>query len=289
MLTFTSDGTGAMGDLNISLTATQDDFVEGPEDYTIAISNPTSATGETISIAPDAGSVTTTINDVDTNGDPDGPSEWSISGPTEGDEGTTPQYTVSLDGTYGAGEVITVDLGLTDVGTNSDDYADVIAAIEAAVDDNDDVTFDPDSGTLTYTAPSDGATMDDLLIDLTLTNDDLIEGPEDFTLALTNATSTTDAPISIDTDAASVTTTINDTQGPDGDPDGPSEWSIVGDTSVDEGGNANYSVDLTGTYQAGEEISIQLDLIDGLTNNSCLLYTSPSPRDATLSRMPSSA
>ena len=25
------------------------------------------------------------------------------------------------------------------------------------------------------------------------------------------------------------------------------------------------------------------------TNNSCLLYTSPSPRDATLSRMPSSA
>ena len=25
------------------------------------------------------------------------------------------------------------------------------------------------------------------------------------------------------------------------------------------------------------------------TNNTCLLYTSPSPRDATLSRMPSSA
>ena len=28
---------------------------------------------------------------------------------------------------------------------------------------------------------------------------------------------------------------------------------------------------------------------DGIPNQSCLLYTSPSPRDATLSRMPSSA
>ena len=30
-------------------------------------------------------------------------------------------------------------------------------------------------------------------------------------------------------------------------------------------------------------------LISELLNNPCLLYTSPSPRDATLSRMPSSA
>ena len=29
--------------------------------------------------------------------------------------------------------------------------------------------------------------------------------------------------------------------------------------------------------------------LDGLGQNPCLLYTSPSPRDATLSRMPSSA
>ena len=30
-------------------------------------------------------------------------------------------------------------------------------------------------------------------------------------------------------------------------------------------------------------------IINGVLNRSCLLYTSPSPRDATLSRMPSSA
>ena len=29
--------------------------------------------------------------------------------------------------------------------------------------------------------------------------------------------------------------------------------------------------------------------VENSENNSCLLYTSPSPRDATLSRMPSSA
>ena len=42
------------------------------------------------------------------------------------------------------------------------------------------------------------------------------------------------------------------------------------------------------------EITLNLLTINGaqdaiMTNNSCLLYTSPSPRDATLSRMPSSA
>ena len=35
--------------------------------------------------------------------------------------------------------------------------------------------------------------------------------------------------------------------------------------------------------------SISTDIQDGLLKVTCLLYTSPSPRDATLSRMPSSA
>ena len=36
-------------------------------------------------------------------------------------------------------------------------------------------------------------------------------------------------------------------------------------------------------------LAIERDEIEKLANDSCLLYTSPSPRDATLSRMPSSA
>ena len=34
---------------------------------------------------------------------------------------------------------------------------------------------------------------------------------------------------------------------------------------------------------------VDQDILEGITRSSCLLYTSPSPRDATLSRMPSSA
>ena len=51
----------------------------------------------------------------------------------------------------------------------------------------------------------------------------------------------------------------------------------------------------TWTPQVGEtfgEIGLQYGLnveYNGVMYNSCLLYTSPSPRDATLSRMPSSA
>ena len=45
---------------------------------------------------------------------------------------------------------------------------------------------------------------------------------------------------------------------------------------------ATYSCEDIGTQ------TVTLTVVDG-SNNTCLLYTSPSPRDATLSRMPSSA
>ena len=40
---------------------------------------------------------------------------------------------------------------------------------------------------------------------------------------------------------------------------------------------------------AGVTLLNQSVLLRGINDNACLLYTSPSPRDATLSRMPSSA
>ena len=42
------------------------------------------------------------------------------------------------------------------------------------------------------------------------------------------------------------------------------------------------------TAENPKEVKIFADY-DKIPNNICLLYTSPSPRDATLSRMPSSA
>ena len=39
----------------------------------------------------------------------------------------------------------------------------------------------------------------------------------------------------------------------------------------------------------GDNVRNQGDMIDGYSSYFCLLYTSPSPRDRSLSRMPSSA
>jgi len=52
------------------------------------------------------------------------------------------------------------------------------------------------------------------------------------------------------------------------------------------------SGEITFTARAVDGIRLLTDgkvVIDGLEDKNCLLYTSPSPRDATLSRMPSSA
>ena len=48
----------------------------------------------------------------------------------------------------------------------------------------------------------------------------------------------------------------------------------------EEGGEDDHALDLVGVR---EEVAVRADV------QACLLYTSPSPRDATLSRMPSSA
>ena len=52
-------------------------------------------------------------------------------------------------------------------------------------------------------------------------------------------------------------------------------------------------VDAPGTSEAEPaaepQVLVSEVLVEGLAGHPCLLYTSPSPRDATLSRMPSSA
>ena len=55
------------------------------------------------------------------------------------------------------------------------------------------------------------------------------------------------------------------------------------------GATVNIDVSDTCTLTSGDIIDLENDQQDDVTINICLLYTSPSPRDATLSRMPSSA
>ena len=271
-LTFTADADGdVMTPLEIDLSLVDDTLIEGPEDFTIDLTNATSSTGAAIVVDANAGSSTTTINDTQGEGGAaEGPAEFSITGSTEGNEGETVTYTVDLTGSFGEGEVVTVGIGLSDVDTTDADYGDFLAAVQEAVDDytgDGTVTFDPATGTLTFTAGADGDELAPLVIALDLVDDSLIEGDEDFSVVLTNPVSPTGSNVVLGGSPV-VTTTVLDTQGPDGPIDGPGEFSISGDVSVDEGGNAAYQIDLTGTYQAGEQASIQIDLLDGLTNDT---------------------
>ena len=86
-----------------------------------------------------------------------------------------------MDGTFGEGEVATVDVGLTDIDTNSSDYADYVAAIETAVADysgDGTLAFDAATGTLTFTAGADGDELTPLTFEFGLEDDTLVEGPE---------------------------------------------------------------------------------------------------------------
>ena len=100
------------------------------------------------------------------------------------------------------------------------------------------------------------------------TDDALIEGVEDFSLDLTNPTSSTGLTVSVDAAASSAATTISDTQGLGGNADGPGEWSVTGPASADEGSTATYTVSLTGAYGAGEDATVELALTDIDTTSS---------------------
>ena len=73
---------------------------------------------------------------------------------------------------------------------------------------------------------------------------------------------------------------------------------LSGDATPDEGDTVTFQIEVTnnGTDTAtGVSLTDLLPsgltptAVNGTTSQGCLLYTSPSPRDATLSRMPSSA
>ena len=199
-----------MTDLVISLGTTDDTLIEGSEDFNISLTNALSSTGVSVSTDLTSDDVTTTILDTDPTGTTPDAAEWSLTGDANVNEGANASYTISLSGSFGEGEVVTVDLNLTDLSTNPSDYANIITAIQDAVSGNPDVTFDPTTGTLTYTSPTDGSTMTLIEIDLPIIDDMLIEGDEQYQLTLSNPTTTTDANVSVDPTANVVTTTIND-------------------------------------------------------------------------------
>ena len=204
-----------MDDLLVDLTLIDDALIEGTENFSIDLANAGSGTGGVIAVNASAASASTTINDTQgVGGAADGPALWSVTGTASADEGDDALYTVSLSGNFGAGEDATVDIDLGDIDTSSADYGNFVQAVQDAIDaytGAGSVAFDQTTGTIAWTAGSDGDTMTDLVISLSLTDDVLIEGPQDFTVGLTNSTSSTGAAIGIDSTLSNVTSTINDT------------------------------------------------------------------------------
>ena len=124
-------------------------------------------------------------------------------------------------------------------------------------------------------------------ITIGINNDAIVEGDETFTVLLSGVdTSTgTGTPFAdnADIDASDTGTgTIINTDTAD---------LTVGDATVDEeAGTITFAVTLDNPVEGG--FSVDYGTLDVTTESgdfTCLLYTSPSPRDATLSRMPSSA
>ena len=209
-LTFTSAGDGPMNGLEISLTTVNDSLAEGPERFNLLLANPGSTTGLSPSLSPTENLVTTTIVDNDAP-------QFAITGPAITSEGTNAVYAVSLDGNLQSGETVSVNLALSDIDTDSADYGDFIAAVVAAANANPDVTFDPSTGTIQYTAPTDGATMADLSISLPITSDGIAETPEGFLVGLSSPSSSSGLTPVVDPNAAAVITTINGSPVPQDD------------------------------------------------------------------------
>ena len=244
----------SMPDIVIDLGLIDDGLIEGSEDFALNLSNAASSTGANVTLDETAASHTTTILDAQRpGGASEKPGQWSVSGPVESAEGSTPEFVISLTGEYGAGEVVTVELGFTDIDTNPNDHSDIIAAIQAAVANNPNVTFDPATGTLVFTSPADGASMSDIVIDIALTDDGLIESPEAFSIALSNAQSPTGASVAVNPETGSLVSQVIDASAAD------SEWSIVGSTETAENETPQFTISLSGVFGAGENVSVEIN------------------------------
>ncbi|MFZ0065929.1 MAG: Ig-like domain-containing protein, partial [Pseudolabrys sp.] len=245
-LTYTGDGSNPMADLVIHLGAVNDSLVEGPEQYQVVLSTPGTTTVSDITLG--TSEVTTTIIDINA-------ATWSISGDASVTEGTAANYTVHLAGTLAANETATIHLAIANITTTSADYANFVAAVNTAITGRTDLSFDANSGTLTYTGT--GSPMADLVIHLGAVNDGLVEGPEQYSVSLSNPGSTSGANVA---GTGSVTTTIIDTNA--------ATWSISGDASVTEGNVANYTVHLAGTLAANETATTHLAIANITTTSA---------------------
>ncbi len=173
---------------------------------------------------------------------------FDLSGTDTVAEGSTVSYTVTLNGaTLLAGQTASVTLGVTDGTTTGADYTALLTALGMAAAATSGITLA--GSTLTF-----DDTVSSISFDMDATADGIAEGSESFTVTLDGSSSSSGVLAAIDESSDDVLTTITD-----GD---AIEFSITGDASVAEGSSANYLISYSGTLQAGETVSVIVDIAD---------------------------
>ncbi|MDF1741763.1 MAG: Calx-beta domain-containing protein, partial [Verrucomicrobiales bacterium] len=257
VITYTGGAGGtSMTDLVINLEATDDILVEGPEEFSVTISNANSITGGDVQLGM-ATTVTTTIIDNDT-------ATWSITGGGNVNEGATGSYTISLDGILQTAENASVDITLGAPGdtADSDDYdtnTNFVNALHAAVSGRTDLSWD--GMTLTYTG--DGNAMADIVFSFDTEHDAVVEADETFDIVLSNATSTTGSDIVLSGTEAAVTTTIIDDD---------TAAVTIEDVSVSEDGTMTFTATLDNAVQDG--FTVNVDFAAGTAAGGGVDFTS---------------
>ena len=219
-LTFTSSDAAAK---TVAVQTTEDSVVEGDETFSfgLSLSDDPGGGGPTPSLS-DPSSITTTIDDDDA-------AALSLSGPdTAVSEGSDASFTVTLSDAYSdaIGQEVTVGWSVMAGSATSDDYCISSDTL------NDDCTS---SGTLTF--PAGSAVDSEKFFTIVVEDDDLSEDQESFTVSLGAITGDISDSISLDPQADSAVVLIG--------PSDPISVTLSGDSSVDEGESATYTVSLS--------------------------------------------
>ena len=200
----------------------------------------------------------------------------------------------SGNNTPAEGEVVTFDITVTNDGPNTAtnvSLTDLLPPGLTATGGNGAITqgsYDPVTGLFDIGDLANGATA-------TLT----LEGTVDIGAGGTTITNVTTAATGDQLDPTTVGDDLSESVGSVNDADLVTVKSLAsGDTTPDEGDTVTFQIEVTNNGGAqATNVSLTDSLPAGITftadtttqGSYCLLYTSPSPRDATLSRMPSSA
>ena len=160
--------------------------------------------------------------------------------------------TVSIAATTDANEAGLVN-GLFTVSMTNPSSTDTVINYTVAGSATSGNDFTALSGTVTILAGSTSAT-----ISVPVADDSLVEGTETLSVTLTGIVAG-DADIAIGGTSAAAINVFDDDA---------ASWTISGDANVTEGGAASYDILLSGSFQNGEDGSVDLALVDVDTNSS---------------------